>query len=129
MGFGAGVVSIVQPIHAPIANIATKAIATGVAMSQKRTSAAAPKLNTDGKNSNPMKATAMITHTAAMTAPIAWSLLFVFHHRSCLNFAFLSFVILFRFVSRKKTEMFGYVKCMAIWEHVEAILFAALGSP
>ncbi len=71
MGFGAGVVSIVQPIHAPIANIATKAIATGVAISQNLTSSAAPKLNTDGKKSNPMKATAMITHTAAMTAPIA----------------------------------------------------------
>lgn len=71
IGFGGGVVSIVQPIHAPIAKIATKAIVTGVAMSQKRTSAAAPKLKTPGKNSKPMKATATITHTAAITAPIA----------------------------------------------------------
>ena len=34
IGFGAGVVAMVQPIHPPIANISTKAMATGVAMSQ-----------------------------------------------------------------------------------------------
>ena len=33
-GFGGGVVAIVQPIHPPMANISTKAMATGVAMSQ-----------------------------------------------------------------------------------------------
>ncbi len=37
IGFGGGVVAIVHPIHAPIANIATKAMVTGVAISQKRT--------------------------------------------------------------------------------------------
>src|SRR3989337_4299222 len=38
MGFGGGVVAIVQPIHAPMPNTATKAIRTGVATSQYRTS-------------------------------------------------------------------------------------------
>ncbi len=47
IGFGGGVVSIVQPIHAPMAKIATKATATGVAMSQNRTSAAFPMLKTE----------------------------------------------------------------------------------
>ena len=42
IGFGGGVVAIVQPIHAPMAMMATKATATGAAMIQKRTSAAAP---------------------------------------------------------------------------------------
>jgi hypothetical protein len=47
MGFGGGVVAIVQPIQAPMANIATKAMATGVAMSQNRTSEFAPRLRTE----------------------------------------------------------------------------------
>ena len=34
MGFGGGVVAMVHPIHAPMARMATKATATGVAMSQ-----------------------------------------------------------------------------------------------
>ena len=42
MGFGGGVVAIVQPIQPPIAKIIPKAIATGVAISQNRTSAAEP---------------------------------------------------------------------------------------
>jgi len=42
IGFGAGVVAIVQPIHAPTANMAMNVMATGVAMSQNLTSAAAP---------------------------------------------------------------------------------------
>ena len=47
IGFGAGVVAIVQPIHAPIAKMATKAIETGAAISQKRTSAATPMFRND----------------------------------------------------------------------------------
>jgi len=39
MGFGGGVVAMVYPIHAPMASIAMKPISTGVAMSQKCTSA------------------------------------------------------------------------------------------
>jgi hypothetical protein len=42
MGLGAGVVAMVYPIHAPIASMAMKAMATGVAISQNRTSAAEP---------------------------------------------------------------------------------------
>jgi hypothetical protein len=42
IGFGVGVVAIVQPIHAPMAIMAMNAIETGVAMSQKWTSVAAP---------------------------------------------------------------------------------------
>ena len=34
MGFGGGVVAIVQPIHAPMKRIATKAMKTGTAISQ-----------------------------------------------------------------------------------------------
>ena len=34
IGFGGGVVAIVQPIHAPINRIATKAMKTGTATSQ-----------------------------------------------------------------------------------------------
>ena len=47
IGFGGGVVAIVQPIHAPMAKTATKATETGVAISQKRTSAAAPMFRND----------------------------------------------------------------------------------
>ena len=43
MGLGAGVVAMVYPIHAPIASMAMKAIATGVAISQKCTFSAEPK--------------------------------------------------------------------------------------
>jgi hypothetical protein len=43
MDLGAGVVAMVHPIHAPIAIMAMKAIATGVAMSQKCTFCAEPK--------------------------------------------------------------------------------------
>jgi len=42
IGFGVGVVASAQPIHAPTAINATNATVTGVAMSQKWTSAAAP---------------------------------------------------------------------------------------
>lgn len=37
IGFGGGVVAIVQPIHAPIANIAVKVMVTGMAIIQKCT--------------------------------------------------------------------------------------------
>jgi len=37
IGFGGGVVAIVQPIHAPMKRIATKAMNTGAAMSQYET--------------------------------------------------------------------------------------------
>ncbi len=50
IGFGGGVVAIVQPIHAPIANIAMKTMVTGVAMSQKRTSALAPRFRNEVMN-------------------------------------------------------------------------------
>ena len=40
IGFGGGVVAIVQPIHAPMKSIATNATNTGTAMSQNLTSAA-----------------------------------------------------------------------------------------
>ena len=40
IGFGGGVVAIVQPIHAPMNKIATNATNTGTAMSQNLTSAA-----------------------------------------------------------------------------------------
>jgi hypothetical protein len=43
IGLGGGVVPIVHPIHAPIAKTATKAISTGIAISQNCTSAVAPK--------------------------------------------------------------------------------------
>ena len=45
IGFGGGVVAIVQPIHAPMKRIATKATKTGTAMSQNRTSADEPMLS------------------------------------------------------------------------------------
>jgi hypothetical protein len=45
MGFGGGVVAIVQPIHAPIASTATKAMSTGMAISQNCTSALAPRFS------------------------------------------------------------------------------------
>ena len=45
MGLGGGVVAMVYPIHVPMASIATNATVTGVAMSQKRASADAPKLS------------------------------------------------------------------------------------
>jgi hypothetical protein len=44
IGFGGGVVAIVQPIHAPMAIMAMNAMVTGVAMSQNWTSAVAPRL-------------------------------------------------------------------------------------
>jgi hypothetical protein len=47
MGLGAGVVATVYPIHAPIAIIAIKAIATGTAISQKRTVSIEPILIQD----------------------------------------------------------------------------------
>jgi len=47
IGFGGGVVAIVKPIHAPMARMATNATATGVAMSQNWTSAAAPMFRND----------------------------------------------------------------------------------
>ena len=40
MGFGGGVFAIVKPIHAPTAIMPMNAMVTGVAMSQKWTSAA-----------------------------------------------------------------------------------------
>ena len=43
MGLGGGVVAMVYPIHAPMANMAMKAMVTGVAMSQYWTSLAAPR--------------------------------------------------------------------------------------
>ena len=45
MGFGGGVVAIVQPIHAPMASMATKAMSTGVAISQNCTAALAPRFS------------------------------------------------------------------------------------
>ena len=45
IGFGGGVVAIVQPIHAPMKRIATNATNTGTAMSQNRTSAVEPMLS------------------------------------------------------------------------------------
>lgn len=44
MGFGGGVVTIVQPIHAPMAIMPMNAMVTGVAMSQNWTSAVGPRL-------------------------------------------------------------------------------------
>jgi hypothetical protein len=46
MGFGGGVVAIVQPIHAPINIIATKAMKTGTAITQNRTSASSALIPT-----------------------------------------------------------------------------------
>jgi hypothetical protein len=43
IGLGGGVVPIVQPIHAPIAKTATKAINTGIATSQNWTADVSPK--------------------------------------------------------------------------------------
>ena len=43
MGFGEGVVAMVQPIHAPTAIMATNAMVTGVAISQNWTSAVVPR--------------------------------------------------------------------------------------
>jgi hypothetical protein len=45
MGFGGGVVDMVQPIHAPMARIAMKAMSTGMAISQNCTSALAPRFS------------------------------------------------------------------------------------
>ena len=45
MGFGAGVVAMVQPIHAPMARIAMKPMRTGVAISQNCTFALAPRFS------------------------------------------------------------------------------------
>jgi len=47
MGFGGGVVAIVQPIHAPMAIMPINAMVTGVAMSQNWTSAVAPRLRNE----------------------------------------------------------------------------------
>ena len=45
IGFGGGVVAIVQPIQAPMNKIATSATKTGTAISQSWTSAAEPLLS------------------------------------------------------------------------------------
>jgi len=45
MGWGGGVVPIVQPIHAPIPRTATKAMSTGVAISQNWILLDGPKLS------------------------------------------------------------------------------------
>ena len=42
IGFGGGVVAIVQPIHAPMSIMATKATKTGTAITQKPTFAVLP---------------------------------------------------------------------------------------
>ena len=47
MGFGGGVVAIVQPIHAPMAIMPMNAMVTGVAMSQNWTSAVGPRLRNE----------------------------------------------------------------------------------
>jgi hypothetical protein len=43
MGFGGGVVAIVQPIQAPMDRIATKATKTGTAIAQNETLAVLPR--------------------------------------------------------------------------------------
>lgn len=71
IGFGGGVVAIVHPIHAPMARTPTNATSTGIATNQRRMASSV------GQKSAPMYATAMVTQAAAITAPIAWSLLVI----------------------------------------------------
>jgi hypothetical protein len=77
IGFGGGVVAMVHPIHAPIANIATNAKNTGIAIGQNATlqfSMGFPKLNRPTVYSM-----SIIKQIANIILPIAWSLLNCFH--------------------------------------------------
>ena len=64
MGFGGGVVAMVQPIQAPIARMAMKAMNTGIATSHSRMASRA------GQKSATVYATAMATQTMQISQPI-----------------------------------------------------------
>jgi hypothetical protein len=61
IGLGGGVVPIVQPIHAPIAKIATKAISTGTATRYS--------LNVDADKSHPIMLTTSLGHIILTVYP------------------------------------------------------------
>jgi len=65
MGFGGGVVAMVQPIHAPMAIMAVKPMNTGMAMIQKR------KPSRAGQKSPAQYSMAIVTHVRKMSRPIA----------------------------------------------------------
>jgi hypothetical protein len=95
IGFGGGVVAIVQPIHAPIAKMAMTPIRTGVAISQNCTFATAaspvPKMASAAKlfvspsveeKSPYIEYDYAIMQANVMSAPMVWSLL-ILYFRFC----------------------------------------------
>lgn len=65
MGFGGGVVAIVQPIHAPMPIIAVKPMNTGIATIQNR------KASRAGQKSPAQYSMATATQVRKMSRPIA----------------------------------------------------------